>query len=191
MLVTINYRLGVFGFLATARSGEGGRRRSRELRPDGHGRRARMGTAATSRSFGGDPGNVTIFGESAGSFAVSTLMAAAPAQGLFQKAIGESGARTGSASSARTRGSGRSREAAIRRGWSRWASSTLAELRALPTDAILEAAKAKGAPSFPAVIDGRLLTEPVADTYAAGKQAHVPLLAGWNRDERAGTCRKA
>jgi para-nitrobenzyl esterase len=59
---------------------------------------------------------------------------------------------------------------------------SLAELRALSTDKILEAAKKPGV-GFPPDIDGKLLTEPVADTYAAGKQAHVPLLAGWNRDE--------
>ena len=60
---------------------------------------------------------------------------------------------------------------------------SLAELRALPTDKILEAAKDKGARGSRRMIDGKLLTEPVAATYAAGKQAHVPLLAGWNRDE--------
>jgi para-nitrobenzyl esterase len=60
--------------------------------------------------------------------------------------------------------------------------ASLKELRALPTDKVLAAAKNnKG--GFAPVIDGKLLTEPVPDTYAAGKQAHVPLLAGWNRDE--------
>jgi para-nitrobenzyl esterase len=59
---------------------------------------------------------------------------------------------------------------------------SLAELRAVPTDKILEAAKAKKG-GFPTGVDGKVLTEPVPDTYAAGKQAHVPLLAGWNRDE--------
>ena len=59
---------------------------------------------------------------------------------------------------------------------------SLSELRALPTDKILEAAKAKKG-GFPPDIDGKFLTEPIPDTYAAGKQAHVPLLAGWNRDE--------
>ena len=62
-------------------------------------------------------------------------------------------------------------------------ATSLAQLRALPTETILAAANAKGAPSFPQVVDGRLLTEPIADTYAAGRQAHVPLLAGWNRAE--------
>jgi para-nitrobenzyl esterase len=60
--------------------------------------------------------------------------------------------------------------------------TTLAELRALPTDKVLDAVKSKKGGFWP-VVDGKLLTEPVADTYAAGKQAHVPLLAGWNRDE--------
>ena len=52
----------------------------------------------------------------------------------------------------------------------------------MPTDQILEAPRRRRLRAgFPPVVDGRLLTEPVPDTYAAGKQAHVPLLAGWNR----------
>ena len=90
VLVTINYRLGVFGFLATS-----------DLAKEAGGAAGNYGlldmvaalqwVKANIAKFGGDPGNVTIFGESAGSFAVSTLMASPPAQGLFQKAIGESG----------------------------------------------------------------------------------------------------
>ena len=57
-------------------------------------------------------------------------------------------------------------------------------MRALPAEKILAAADAKGAPVLTPVIDGKLLTEPVAVTYAAGQQAHVPLLAGSNRDEQ-------
>ena len=55
----------------------------------------------------------------------------------------------------------------------------------MPAEAILQAATKTGAPRFSTVVDGRLLTEPVAETYAQGKQAHVPLLAGWNRDENS------
>jgi para-nitrobenzyl esterase len=54
----------------------------------------------------------------------------------------------------------------------------------MPAEAVLAAAQKKDAPDFSPVVDGRLLTEPMSDTYAAGKQAHVPLLAGWNRDEK-------
>src|ERR1700722_72715 len=91
VLVTINYRLGVFGFLVTD-----------ELAKENNGSAGNYGlldmVAALGwvkkniGSFGGDPNNVTIFGESAGSFAVSTLMASPMPQGVFQKAIGESGA---------------------------------------------------------------------------------------------------
>ncbi|HEY1254514.1 MAG TPA: carboxylesterase family protein, partial [Terracidiphilus sp.] len=94
VLVTINYRLGVFGFLATA-----------DLAREANGAAGNYGlldqVAALQwvkeniKNFGGDPGNVTIFGESAGSFAVSTLMASPVARGLFQKAIGESGSAFG------------------------------------------------------------------------------------------------
>jgi para-nitrobenzyl esterase len=180
VLVTINYRLGVFGFLATtdlAREAGGSA-----------GNYGLMDMIAALRwvqqnitQFGGDPNNVTIFGESAGSFAVSTLIASPLAQGLFAKAIGESGGATGvGAPDEKTLDD---REAQGQE-WANTAGvTTLAELRALPAATLLSAATAEGAPKFSAVVDGKVLTEAVADTYAAGKQAHVPLLAGWNRDE--------
>ncbi|MGA7341403.1 MAG: carboxylesterase family protein [Terracidiphilus sp.] len=180
VLVTINYRLGVFGFLATA-----------DLSKEAGGSTGNYGlmdmvaalqwVQANIAKFGGDPGNVTIFGESAGSFAVSTLMAAAPARGLFERAIGESGgAMSLGAPDALTLAGREQRE-------QEWVASlgvsSLAELRALPAATLLAAESKPGTPGFSTVIDGKLLTEPVADTYAAGRQAHVPLLAGWNRDE--------
>ncbi len=181
VLVTINYRLGVFGFLVTD-----------ELAKEANGSAGNYGlldmVAALRwvnqniKNFGGDPGNVTIFGESAGSFAVSTLMASPMAQGLFQKAIGESGA---AFPSGITLGGETVAERAKTDGeWmDKIGAKSLKDLRAMSTDQILEAAKKKGPMGFAPVIDGRLLTEPVPDTYAAGKQAHVPLLAGWNADE--------
>ena len=179
VLVTINYRLGVFGFLATA-----------DLAKEANGSSGNYGlldmVAALHwvkdniKSFGGDPNNVTIFGESAGSFAVSTLMASPMAQGLFQKAIGESGAAFSDVLPTDTLEAREKKDSV-------WVDSlgvkSLAELRAIPTDKILDSTKAKGMNGFAPDIDGRLLTEPVPTTYAAGRQAHVPLLAGWNRDE--------
>jgi para-nitrobenzyl esterase len=186
VLVNINYRMGVFGFLA-----------SEDLRREGGGAAGNYGlmdvvaalqwVRANVASFGGDPGNVTIFGESAGSFAVSTLMASPLAQGLFQKAIGESGAPFGAVLGVDPVEVRAPRDQA-------WVNSlgvkSLAELRAMSTSQLIDAAKKKGTIGFSPVIDGRLLTEAVPKSYAAGKQAHVPLLAGWNRDERAGTLSK-
>ena len=178
VLVTINYRLGVFGFLATD-----------DLAKEANGATGNYGlldmvaalqwVKANIGNFGGDPDNVTIFGESAGSFAVSTLMASPSARGLFHKAIGESGAAFSEPLPTDTLEAREKSDGA-------WVASlgaaSLAELRALPADKVLAAAKNKRGGFWP-VVDGKFLTEPVADTYAAGKQAHVPLLAGWNRDE--------
>ncbi|MGO9318891.1 MAG: carboxylesterase/lipase family protein [Terracidiphilus sp.] len=179
VLVTINYRLGVFGFLATS-----------DLAKEANGATGNYGlldmvaalqwVKANIKNFGGDPDNVTIFGESAGSLAVSALMASPAARGLFQKAIGESGAAFSVPLPTDTL---ESREKSD----GEWVASlgvkSLEELRALPAGKILDAAKSKGATGFWPVVDGMFFTETVADTYAAGKQAHVPLLAGWNRDE--------
>jgi para-nitrobenzyl esterase len=180
VLVTINYRLGVFGFLALA-----------DLAAEAKGSSGNYGmldqVAALQwvheniKNFGGDPGNVTIFGESAGSFAVSALMAAPPARGLFSKAIGESGGALGTGLLVDN-----GLQAIEARNLT-WATSlgapTLSALRALPAQTVLDDSHKPGAPRFGIVIDGHFLTEPVADTYAAGRQAHVPLLAGWNHDE--------
>jgi para-nitrobenzyl esterase len=181
VLVTINYRLGVFGFLALPdlASEQGG----------SSGNYGLMDMVAALRwvrtniaAFGGDPETVTIFGESAGSFAVSTLMAAPSAQGLFERAIGESGGALAGA------GALTMEDLAVvgpkNAAWAKTTgAATLAELRALPTDKVLDAAGKDGAPHFSPVVDGRFLPERVLDVYKAGRQAHVPVLAGWNRDE--------
>jgi para-nitrobenzyl esterase len=182
VLVTINYRLGIFGFLATP-----------ELAAEQGGASGNYGLLDMVAAlqwvkkniveFGGDPDNVTIFGESAGSFAVSTLMAAPPAQGLFQKAIGESGgALTSGPLTMKTLAVAGPKDA----DWLKdHGIDSLAKLRAWPDDQILAATAKAGMVRFSPVIDGKFLTEPVLDTYMAGKQAHVPLLAGFNRDEGA------
>jgi para-nitrobenzyl esterase len=183
VLITINYRLGVFGFLAHPALSKDDARGS----SGNYGLLDMVAALQWVRdnvaAFGGDPGNVTIFGESAGSFAVNALMVVPQARGLFHKVIGESGAHFGPSLAAATReaseGNGERFGVAIE-------ATTAEALRAKPAADVL-AAVAKWQPWFSPTIDGVVLTEPVAATFAAGRQARVPLLAGWNADEaRAG-----
>jgi len=186
VLVTMNYRLGVFGFLATS-----------DLAKETGGTAGNYGlldmvaalgwVKGNIGKFGGDAGNVTIFGESAGSFAVSALLAAPQARGLFQKAIGESGAFFGNTLSMSALGERAKRDQA----WTdALGAKSLAELRALPADKVIEAARKQPMVGFSPLVDGQFLTEPVSVTYAAGRQAKVPVIIGWNRDERTGTLSK-
>jgi len=177
VVVSLTYRMGVLGFLAHPELSE-------ESPQGASGNYGLMDMVAALEwvrdniaDFGGDPDNVTIFGESAGSFAVSMLMASPMAEGLFHKAIGESGAALGEATLSLKEGE----EAGTRFGQEVLGLMSLRELRELPAQDLIEAAGKEH--RFRAVVDGRFLMEDVEATYQNGRQNSVPLLAGWNLDE--------
>jgi para-nitrobenzyl esterase len=186
IVVTLNYRLNVFGFLANndlakQNGGYAGNYGLMDMAA------ALQWVKANASNFGGDPTNVTVFGESAGSFAINALMAAPSAHGLFQKAIGESGAFFTNTIPMPTVAD---RAATDQSFTTSLGAHSLAELRALPAETILAAASRRSTIGFAPVIDGQFLTEPIPSTYAAGRESHVPTIIGWNRDERAGTLSK-
>jgi para-nitrobenzyl esterase len=184
IVVSMNYRLGIFGFFVHP-----------ELaKESGHNAAGNYGlldqTAALRwvrdniAGFGGDPGNVTIFGESAGSFSVSAQMASPLAKGLFQKAIGESGAAFFSGGLTFEPRSAREQKD-VKAVNAKLGVSTLAELRAIPAQKLLDAFAPPQSPGFDfgPDVDGYFLPESVPAIFAAGNQNDVPLLAGWNHDE--------
>jgi para-nitrobenzyl esterase len=184
VVVSMNYRLGIFGFLAHPEL-------AKESGHNSAGNYGLLDQLAALRwvhqniaAFGGDPANVTIFGESAGSFSVSALMASPLAKGLFQKAIGESGAAF-SSSGLPFDPLGVREEKDSKLVGSTFGVQTLAELRALPAQKLLDAFGKPGptAFAFGPDVDGYFLPESVPAIFAARKQNDVPLLAGWNHDE--------
>jgi para-nitrobenzyl esterase len=183
VVVSMNYRLGLMGFFAHPEL-------SRESPDKVSGNYGLLDQIAALRwvqknvaAFGGDPGNVTIFGESAGSMSVSMLMATPLAKGLFHKAIGESGA---SFPSGPQPGLGGATLASAEAGGQQFATAagagSLEALRARPWKELLGG---PGTPPrwFSPVVDGHVLPAPVHEIFAKGQQHKVPLLAGWNEDE--------
>jgi para-nitrobenzyl esterase len=177
ILVTLNYRLGVLGFFAhpalTAAAGPGEPLASYGLMDQ---IAALQWVKRNIAAFGGDPANVTLFGESAGGGDTLGLMASPLAKGLFAKAIVESGGGWGPpVSLAKAEADG----AAIAAKAGAGAGASVAQLRALPVDALLAAA----GPSGEVPIDGRLLTRTPSQAFAAGAEAPVPLMIGSNSFE--------
>jgi len=177
--ITVNYRLGIFGLFAHPEL-------TKESPHQSSGNYGLMDQTAALRwvqqnieAFGGDPKKVTIAGESAGSISVSAQMASPLAKNLFAGAIGESGSLLGALPPVplnKAEQSGLDFAKSV-------GANSLAELRAIPADKLLQAASKFGAFRFPMTIDGYFFPKNPYDIYAAGEQAHVPLLVGWNSEE--------
>jgi para-nitrobenzyl esterase len=208
VLVTINYRLGRFGFFAFPGL-------SREHPDETKGNYAYMDQIAALQwvrrniaAFGGDPDNVTIFGFSAGGVSVHSLLASPMSRGLFHKAIAQSGGSRDSVLTARPM-----REDGVDPNYPVSAETigitfarsmgiegtdqaALASLRALSAEQVLRGAPAAAGTNVPQIeltpiLDGRLITETAESAYKAKRQARVPLLAGSNSADTAGNRIKA
>ena len=181
MVVSFNYRMGVFGFLALpGLSGE-----SEHKASGNYGLLDQVAALEWVRrniaTFGGDPDNVTIFGESAGSASVSGLVASPLARGLFRRAIGESGAFFKANPPMRSRAE--AEEAGEKFAQAAFGTTSVQELRSKPAREVLDAALRLPHEYFEPEVDGYFLPEDCASIYARGGQSRVALLAGWNRDE--------
>ncbi|HUY83548.1 MAG TPA: carboxylesterase family protein [Steroidobacteraceae bacterium] len=183
VMVTVNYRLGVFGFFALpALAAESPRHAA-----GNYGLLDQVAALewvrANIAAFGGDPTRITIGGESAGAISVSALMASPLSKRWITGAIGESGALIaplGPKPLAAAERQGAAFAAAV-------GARSLAALRALPASDLLRMSGPDAMPKleFYPDVDGYFLTEDPAATFARGAQAHVPLLVGSNSEEQS------
>jgi para-nitrobenzyl esterase len=181
VVVSINYRLGALGFFAHPSL-------SAESEHGVSGNYGLLDQIAALQwvqknisHFGGDPDNVTVFGQSAGSFSVNYLMTSPLAKGLFHRAIGQSGAamsgfgplaRLESLATQETNGVAFAKMLK---------ANSLDDLRALPAQSLVNTGAASQ--SFCPVVDGWILPDKPHAIFAAGKQHRVPLLVGFNKNE--------
>jgi para-nitrobenzyl esterase len=182
VVVSINYRLGVLGWLAhpglSAESPEG---------PSGNYGlldqiEALRWVKRNIGAFGGDPANVTIAGESAGGLSIMYLMASPPARGLFAKAIAESAYMVSTPSLKATAFGHQSAESAGVALGVKTSTPNVALMRAVDPETLTNAAAAFGFAPFGAV-DGKILPKQLVETFDRGEQAPVPILAGFNSGE--------
>jgi para-nitrobenzyl esterase len=183
--VTVNYRLGLFGFFAHPElTKESPRRASGNYGfLDQHA--ALEWVQQNIAAFGGDPKRVTIAGESAGSISVSAQMASPLSKGLIAGAIGESGSILGTLSAVPL-AEAEQRGVKFAAGLATDAPATLAQLRAIPAEQLLDATAKPGMPragGFPPAVDGYFFPKSPFEIFVAGEQARVPLLAGSNSEE--------
>ena len=182
VVVSINYRLGVLGYLAHPEL-------SKESREGVSGNYGLLDQIAALRwvkaniaAFGGDPSNLTIAGESAGGLSVMYLMAAPQARGLFAKAIAQSAYMI---STPQLRAGAFGDYPAETVGTYvafKLSAKDLAALRAMPPGELTDAAAKAGYAPF-GTVDGRVLPRQLVDVFDLGEQARVPILAGFNSGE--------
>lgn len=182
VVVSLNYRLGVFGFLAgTALDAESAHHVSGNY---GHLDQlaALEWVRRNIRQFGGNPGRVTIGGQSSGALDVCNLMASPLARGLFEGAVLQSGVCVDSVYPTLQEVSTGVEQLAKDFGIAAGAEA-LSRLRALPTDRVMQAAAADANLDLEPDIDGWVLPQQAAETFAHGRQLAVPVLEGSNEDE--------
>jgi len=183
VVVTANYRLNIFGFLALPEL-------SKESPYKASGNYGMLDQVAALKwvqnnisAFGGDPKKVTIAGESAGSISISLLMASPLSKDLIAGAIGESGAAIKPTlppvplAEAEKTGLDFAKKAGY---------PTLAQLRKLSTREVYEIYNESKRFGFPLVIDDYFLSAPLPEIFNTQKQAKIPLLVGWNSAEIPG-----
>lgn len=173
--VTVNYRLGIFGFMAHPEL-------TQESPHHASGNYGLLDQHAALEwvkkniaGFGGDPDKVTIGGESAGSMSVSVQVASPLSKGLFRGAIAESGACLENLKPAPLAIAEQNGVSFLKR----VNVASIADLRKIPADSLLKIASGR----FSAAIDGYLLPESPDKIFSAGNEMHVPLLVGWNSAE--------
>jgi para-nitrobenzyl esterase len=188
VVVSLAYRVGAFGFLAHPGL-------SAESEHHVSGNYGLLDMIAglewvkkNVRAFGGDPARVTIFGESAGAIAVSMLCASPLAKGLFQAAISQSGGSFGPVRAGGGPGENMRPLNVAEQEGAAWAQSigtpTLRELRQMPAEKLLDAARGQRGVSWP-VNDGWVVPDDQYALYEAGRYNDVRALIGYNSDEGA------
>ena len=191
VLVSLNHRLGRFGFFAHPAL-------TKESPNEPLGNYGYLDQIAALRwvrdnvaAFGGDPGNVTIFGESAGGGSVNTLLASPLARGLFHKAIVESGGgRAGGLMQPRTLAEAEAVGVALAKsaGITGDDAAALAALRKLPAEDLVRGlnlmtmGQQRDTYAGP-MVDGKIVTEEPETAFRAGRQAKVPYMIGANNRE--------
>jgi para-nitrobenzyl esterase len=188
ILVTINYRLGALGFMAHP----GLVRESPHHSSGNYGLLDQIAALRWVRDnvkkFGGDPGNVTVAGESAGAYDIGLLLTSPLAKGLFRRGIEESGAVpcfNGSLTAERAQEIGRRLAAELKAP----EGDEIRHLRKIPPEEILKAARiATGGDrsGLETSVDGWVLPEPPADVFMQGRSLPVPLIIGTNAQETGG-----
>lgn len=182
VVVSINYRLGIFGYLAHPDlSAE-----SPDQISGNYGLLDQIAALEWVRrniaAVGGDPAKVTIAGESAGALSVLYLMAAPPPRGLFARAIAQSGYMISMPALREKRHGHESAEVTGVHIAGKIGTGGIAELRTMGAQALCDAAFAAGyAPS--GTVDGHLLPDQIVDVFERGEQARVPVVVGFNSGE--------